>query len=47
MNQKIILMNLLKIPGMKQNHIITNVMKIPVLIVVMIWNVGELMLIGE
>ena len=40
-------MNLLKIPGMKQNQFITNVTTIPVLIVVMIWNVGELMLIGE
>ena len=47
MNQKIILMNLLKILGMKQNQFITNVKKIPVLIVVMIWNVWELMLIGE
>ena len=40
-------MNLLKLPGMKRNHFITIVKKILVLIVIMKWNVWELMLIGE
>ena len=48
MNQEIILINFLKIPGMKRNQFMIIVQKDQaVLIVIMIWNAGELMLIGE